>query len=55
MHLEYTFRQLDELFQRTVWPLFFEQWTNLVAVQNTTTKRAAIMVPQQFRLHKVNI
>ena len=55
MHPEFTRTQLDQSFRRTVRPLYSERLTNLVAVQNTTTKRAAITVPQQFRWHKVNM
>ena len=55
MHPEYTRKQLDQSFWRTVRPIYSERLTNLVAVQNTTTKRTAITVPQQFRWHMVNI
>ena len=55
MHPEYNRKQLDQAFRRTVRPIYSERLTNLVAVQNTTTKRTAITVPQQFRWHKVNI
>ena len=57
MHPEYTRKQLDQAFRRTVRPIYSERLTNLVAVQNTTTKRTAITVtvPKQYRWHKVNI
>ena len=55
MHPEYTRKQFDQAFRRTVRPIYSERLTNLVAVQNTTTKRTAITVLQQFRWHKVNI
>ena len=55
MHPEHTRKQLDQSFRRKVRPDHSERLTNLVAVQNTTTKRTAITVPQQYRWHKVNI
>ena len=55
MHPEYTRKQLEQSFRRTVRPICSERLTNLVAVQNTTTKRTAVTVPRQFRWHKVNI
>ena len=37
MHPEYTRKQLDQSFRRTVRPVYSERLTSLVAVQNTTT------------------
>ena len=52
---KFTRKQLDQYFRRAVRPLYSERLTNFVAVQNTTTKRAATTVPQQFRWHKANM
>ena len=46
---EYSRKQLDQAFRRTVRPQYSERF----AVQATTTKRTAIMPAQQWRWHKV--
>jgi len=50
---EYSRKQLDLAFRRTVRPQYSERMTNPVAVQATTTKRTAITPAQQWRWHKV--
>ena len=50
---EYSRKQLDQAFRRTVRPQYSERMTNPVAVQATTTKRTAITPAQQWHWHKV--
>ena len=50
---EYSRKQLDQAFRRTVRPQYSERMTDPFAVQATTTKRTAITPAQQWRWHKV--
>ena len=46
---EYSRKQLDHAFRRTVRPQYSESMTDPFAVQATTTKRTAITPAQQWR------
>jgi len=49
---EYSRKQLDQAFRRTVRPQYSERMTDPVAAEATTTKRTAITPVQQWRWHK---
>jgi hypothetical protein len=53
MFPEYSRKQLDQAFRRTVRPQRSERMTDPFAVQATTTERTAITPAQQWRWHKV--
>jgi sRNA-binding protein len=50
---EYSRKQLDQAFLRTVRPQYSERMTDPFAVQATTTKQTAKTPAQQWRWHKV--
>ena len=50
---EYSRKQLEQAFRRTVRPQYNERMTDPVAAQATTTKRTAITPAQQWRWNKV--
>ena len=50
---EYSRKQLDQAFRRTVRPQYSERMTDPFAVQATTNKRTAITPAQQWRWNKV--